>query len=55
MRFPRQEYWNGLPFAPPGDPPDPETETASLALAGKFFTTVPPVGFYDLTYMWNLK
>ena len=22
MGFPRQEYWNGLPFAPPEDPPD---------------------------------
>ena len=23
MRFPRQEYWNGLPFPSPGDLPDP--------------------------------
>ena len=23
MGFPRQEYWNGLPFPPPGDLPDP--------------------------------
>ena len=22
MGFPRQEYWNGLPFPPPGDLPD---------------------------------
>ena len=22
MRFPRQEYWSGLPFPPPGDLPD---------------------------------
>ena len=23
MGFPRQEYWNGLPFPVPGDLPDP--------------------------------
>ena len=55
MGFLRQEYWKGLPFPPAGDLPDPEMGTASLALADKFFTTVPPVGFYGLTYMWNLK
>ena len=41
----RQEYWSGLPFLPPGDLPDPGIEPASLAspaLAGGFFTTVPP-------------
>ena len=26
MGFPRQEYWSGLPFPPPGDLPDPESE-----------------------------
>ena len=25
MGFSRQEYWNGLPFPPPGDLPDPGT------------------------------
>ena len=43
--FPRQEYWSGLPFLPPGDLPDPGTEPRSLespALAGGFFTTEPP-------------
>jgi len=42
MQFSRQEYWSGLPFPPPGDLPDPETEPlsfASPALAGGFFTT----------------
>ena len=28
--FPRQEYWSGLPFPPPGDLPDPGTEPVSL-------------------------
>ena len=45
MRFPRQEYWSGLPFPPPGDLPDPGIELespVSPALAGGFFTTEPP-------------
>ena len=40
--FPRQEYQSGLPFPPPGDLADPGIEPASPALAGRFFTTVPP-------------
>ena len=45
MGFSRQEYWSALPFHPPGNLPDPEMKPASLvspALAGRFFTTVPP-------------
>ena len=42
MRFPRQEYWSGLPFPSPGHLPDPGTEPKSPALAGGFFTTEPP-------------
>ena len=37
--FSRQEYWSGLPFPSPGDPPDPGIEPASPALAGGFSTT----------------
>ena len=43
--FFRQEYWSGLPFPPPGDLPNPGIEFTSPvfpALAGGFFTTVPP-------------
>ena len=29
MGFPRQEYWSGLPFSPPGDLPDPGIEPMS--------------------------
>ena len=39
-----QEYWSGLPFPPPGDLPDlgiKPASSASLALAGGFFTTEP--------------
>ena len=42
MRFPRQEYWSGLPFPTPEDFPEPGIEPESLELAGKFFTTEPP-------------
>ena len=45
MGFPRQEYCSGWPFPTLGDLPDPGIERVSLAisaLAGGFFTTVPP-------------
>ena len=29
MGFSQQEYWDGLPFAPPGDLPNPGAEPAS--------------------------
>ena len=32
MGFSRQEYWSGLPFPSPGDPPDPEIEPGSPTL-----------------------
>ena len=38
----RLEYWSGLPFPSPGDPPNLAIEPASPALAGGFFTTEPP-------------
>ena len=31
MGFPRQEYWNGLPFPSPGDLPDPGIESTCPA------------------------
>ena len=40
--FPRQEYWSGLPFPPPGHLPSPGIELMSSALAGGFFTLEPP-------------
>ena len=30
MGFPREEYWSGLPFPPPGDLPDPGVEPKSF-------------------------
>ena len=34
MESPRQEYWSGLPFPPPGNLPNPGIESLSPALAG---------------------
>ena len=45
MEFSRQEYWSGLPFPSPGDIPNSGIERVFLAcsaLAGRFFTTMPP-------------
>ena len=44
LGFPRQEYWCGLPFPPPGDLPNPGIESVSptSALGGGFFATLPP-------------
>ena len=42
MEFSRQEYWNGLPFPPAGNLPNPGIKPESLmspALAGRSFTT----------------
>ena len=43
--YSRQGYWGGLPLPTPGDLLDPGIEPESLAplaLAGRFFTIVPP-------------
>ena len=42
MGFPKQEYWSGMPLPSPGELPKPGFKLASLALAGRFFTTEPP-------------
>ena len=42
MEISKQEYWSGLPFPAPGDPPRPETEPTSPALPGRFFTAEAP-------------
>ena len=41
MGFPKQEYWNGLPFPFLGALPDPGIESESPTLAGRFFITEP--------------
>ena len=42
MGFSRQEYWSGLPFASPGDLPDPGIEPGSPALQADAVTSEPP-------------
>ena len=42
MGFFKQEYFSGLPFASPGDLPDPGIEPATPTLVGRFFTTELP-------------
>jgi len=41
MGFPRQEYWNGLPFPFPGDLPDPGIEPVSPVSQADLFTAEP--------------
>ena len=62
MGFPRQEYWSGLTFPPPGDLPGPGIEPASLtspALAGGFFTTSATWEAHPITvcqmYAWHIQ
>ena len=40
--FPRQEYWSGLPFPPPGDLSNPGIKLAVPTLAVGFSYTKPP-------------
>ena len=42
MGFPRQEFWNGLPFSSLEGLSDPGIEPTSPALADRFFSTEPP-------------
>ena len=37
MGFSQQEYWNGLPFSPPGDLPNPGIETMFPASPANFY------------------
>ena len=41
LEFPRQEYWNGLPFPSPGHLPNLGIKPLSIVLAGRFFITEP--------------
>ena len=42
MRFPRQEYWSGLPYPPLWNLPNPETEFRSPALQADSLPSEPP-------------
>ena len=69
MGFPRQEYWSGLPFPPPGDlsnsgtePTSPSTPPAwqvdSLPLShwgNQFLMLVSLIQIYHCLYIQNLR
>ena len=42
MGFSRQEYWSGLPFPSPEDPPEPGIESRSPAMQADALTSEPP-------------
>ena len=42
MEFSKQEYWNGLPFPPPGDLPAPGIQPRSSALQPDSLPSEPP-------------
>ena len=42
MRFPKQEYWSGLPFPSPGHLSDPGIEPGSSALQVDSLLSDPP-------------
>ena len=42
MGFPRQEFWSGLPFPPPGILLNPGIKSMCPLLTARFFTTEPP-------------
>ena len=42
MEFSRQEYWSGLSFPSPGDPPDPGMEPRSPVLQADSLPSEPP-------------
>ena len=56
MEFSRQEYWNGLPFPSPGDPPNPGIEPGSSALQADTLPSKPPrkpPAMWE-TWVWSL-
>ena len=67
MGFPRQEYWSGLLFLPPGHLPNPGCEPRSLTLWADSLPSEPPeapvitdlVGFYstihELGSIWTSR
>ena len=57
MRFPRQEYWSGLPFPSPGDLPDPEIKPRSPELqADSLLPEVPgkPSNYFQVKALNHL-
>ena len=54
MGFPRQEYWSGLPFAPPGNLPDPGSKPESDASVSCIVLGGVGVGLFTTTATWDV-
>ena len=57
MGFPRQEYWSGLPFPPPGDLPDLGIKLVTL-IGRQFFMThrlQSPIIVYICAYIYSVS
>ena len=59
MGFSRQEYWSGLPFPSPGDPPNPGIEPSSPALQADSLLSEPPgnpsICIKNHEFLWYLQ
>ena len=53
IEFSRQEYWSGLPFSSPGDPPDPGIEPRSLTLQSDTLLSRLPGKIEPLSERYN--
>ena len=51
----RQEYWNGLPFLPVGDLPDPGSEPVSPALQADSLPTEPSGKPHMSATLWHTQ
>ena len=49
--FSRQEYWSGLPFPSPGDPPDPGIEPGFPALEADALPSEPPGKYMEILFL----
>ena len=55
MAFSRQKYWSGLPFASPGDLPDPGIEPGSPALQADVLLSEPFIISIDIAFEIIMK
>ena len=55
MAFSRQKYWSGLPFASPGDLPDPGIEPGSPALQADALLSEPFIISIDISFEIIMK
>ena len=55
MVFSRQEYWNGLPFPPLGDLPNPGFKPGSPALQVDSLPLEPSENRQDASFNWQLS